>query len=911
MYRILKRCLNVQAKQISVVFGNSIRGVCTKCRKHEVQVCSGKIFRSWNSNFRAFSSSFSDTEEESDSEIGVSDLEIKRTRDILYENAEEWDDVMRRLKKAGNFEEIFSELKSLQEDQGILRKEHLVQSILTLWDVHKDLAGDGENLSTESEMKFLLEKIHENVTELSLDEISCCLLYLTKLELENPALVEDLKNHFLTMVTESEAELSMAALSRFSTYMNQQRNFSIFSICSTIMPVLVHRLETCAKSDDMHHLTVCMGNLVHIITPHQMELYRKKVDELYQQGIISSSTPRCILRVVNFLNFIYWSQDNNLLIRSLILLLRDAIPDMDTRDLVGLCQVFQSRLEPANLLPAIKVQSEKLLDSQPSAELLECFIMDAMPETRTRVAEEAEKIIQKGGITSLTNYSGLFKVLRSLKMSNARLFNAYWSHVLEKISSDELEKENYRLARHCHRYMHFNNNIGGTYRFYKFERHLVNLIMQELETGMSRYIPSKFAKIAPFVIAYGHTEKSREKLPEFIVERIEAMRDQFSAKDCLNLSRGIQIALEMRFKNQIIDNLGNQLARIETVINACTEKFLAQNDISLIDLSSLIRGYNARKASRTTYLFERLIRRYEKITTELNSRLIRDITFNINASQFHLPKMCDKMIEYLKRNEKYVIGDTTEKILYSCYNIGYQIEDEEVFETASNIIDRDFNYMSGLSIVQSCLALCFYKALPVDLVNRVFCTDFIQRLEHEIRLCYSKATYPQRVFHQVMQLNRAVCLDYPERNVPWFQNNFIESRVTAFSVTQSKFHEDVHEILHSLSTSRDVVRVNHVTPYGYRVDFVMHFDHLQRLIPPPKTSEAPVENVSKVGLLLHNQEAFCANSKHLRGFEQLRQRHLEILGYRVLHLAQNDWNSMYLSVPGAKSRFLRKLLNVT
>lgn len=86
--------------------------------------------------------------------------------------------------------------------------------------------------------------------------------------------------------------------------------------------------------------------------------------------------------------------------------------------------------------------------------------------------------------------------------------------------------------------------------------------------------------------------------------------------------------------------------------------------------------------------------------------------------------------------------------------------------------------MSGLAIVEGCLALAFYKELPGSLIDRVFNISFIQRLEDEIEMCYSKAFYPQRVLNSVMQLNRAVCLDFPESRVPWFQQNYIEAQLT-------------------------------------------------------------------------------------------------------------------------------------
>lgn len=91
---------------------------------------------------------------------------------------------------------------------------------------------------------------------------------------------------------------------------------------------------------------------------------------------------------------------------------------------------------------------------------------------------------------------------------------------------------------------------------------------------------------------------------------------------------------------------------------------------------------------------------------------------------------------------------------------------------------RDFNIMSGLAVVEGCLALAFYRELPGPLIDRVFNISFIQRVEDELEQCYSKDFYPQRVLNSVMQLNRAVCLDYPENKVPWFQQNYIEAQLS-------------------------------------------------------------------------------------------------------------------------------------
>lgn len=133
-----------------------------------------------------------------------------------------------------------------------------------------------------------------------------------------------------------------------------------------------------------------------------------------------------------------------------------------------------------------------------------------------------------------------------MKISNVYICDGYWSKVLNDIQSKKSEQESYILARHCHRYMHFNNNLGGTYRHKTFEKHIVSLMNADLVSGITSIIPSQFAKVAAFMLAYGHTPNSRNIFPDFIIHRIEDMRNQFKIVDCLHISRGIQIALQMR-----------------------------------------------------------------------------------------------------------------------------------------------------------------------------------------------------------------------------------------------------------------------------------------------------------------------------------------------------------------------------
>jgi len=155
--------------------------------------------------------------------------------------------------------------------------------------------------------------------------------------------------------------------------------------------------------------------------------------------------------------------------------------------------------------------------------------------------------------------------------------------------------------------MYFNNNLGGTYRHFNFEKTISKLIMNNFKNDITCSIPSKFTKLAPFIIAYGFndesgkSDKSAAIIPNIIIERIEYMSNQFSIVDCLQLSRGMQIAYEMRYKYFIPHGVALQLLKIENVLNSCTERHLKLNNLTINDINCIMRAYNNRKCKTSSY----------------------------------------------------------------------------------------------------------------------------------------------------------------------------------------------------------------------------------------------------------------------------------------------------------------------
>jgi hypothetical protein len=57
---------------------------------------------------------------------------------------------------------------------------------------------------------------------------------------------------------------------------------------------------------------------------------------------------------------------------------------------------------------------------------------------------------------------------------------------------------------------------------------------------------------------------------------------------------------------------------------------------------------------------------------------------------------------------------------------------------------------------------------------------------------------------------------------------------------------------------------------------------------------------------LWGKDAYTNGVSQLCGEQQLKKRHLEMLGYTVVGISSSMWNSMYMAEANAKTDYLRK-----
>ena len=152
----------------------------------------------------------------------------------------------------------------------------------------------------------------------------------------------------------------------------------------------------------------------------------------------------------------------------------------------------------------------------------------------------------------------------------------------------------------------------------------------------------------------------------------------------------------------------------------------------------------------------------------------------------------------------------------------------------SSCLQRDFDTQIGLHAIQIATILAKYGKLNKELISRIFSVEFMDKLDDEIENgCPSEneqrlgrtSYYPRKVRRAMMNLNRIVCIKYPEYKIPWFHEKYCQEEVNnmrsvAFNDSEmAPIREDVYQTLIQVAGGYRNVRENVFSPYYHFIDF--------------------------------------------------------------------------------------------
>ncbi|CAH2305714.1 FAST kinase domain-containing 1, mitochondrial [Pelobates cultripes] len=443
---------------------------------------------------------------------------------------------------------------------------------------------------------------------------------------------------------------------------------------------------------------------------------------------------------------------------------------------------------------------------------------------------------------------------------------------------------------------------------------LQKLLIRSLKAS---FIPSEVARLTRVL-----TMLPSPRVDEEILSKVEATLPQCSLSDLSTLAMAIikwmRIGTTSHHSSSIA--YGNLLKKL----NSCGLKRIQQ--IDSIDLFLDELKYMTGDWLEEVLLGE-TINTFDRLLDQVSWQNIPDIALFITRTHYRHPPLLDKIASVTMENISKIHYSATYAILLPFIVLNYEsTQCEEFFDACIQHFLPHLNSFDPHLLVLIGYALAVAEYFPEELIKTIFNIDFLGKLDAQLETL--PAALNVRIRLRLMQLNRAVCLECPEYQIPWFHDRYCQQVQRKVNGSINSVQRQIHQLLGEILGGINYVKVSVMTPYYHSIDFECILDKNKKPIPYMdqnmlsadlsklqwgldkqlgETKSLP-PGAQRVAVEFLDSKAFCKNSSHIKGEYIMKKRHLEMLGYHVVQISSLEWNSMELSTKAAWKEYLRKNL---
>nr|XP_019598930.1 PREDICTED: FAST kinase domain-containing protein 3, mitochondrial isoform X1 [Rhinolophus sinicus] len=203
----------------------------------------------------------------------------------------------------------------------------------------------------------------------------------------------------------------------------------------------------------------------------------------------------------------------------------------------------------------------------------------------------------------------------------------------------------------------------------------------------------------------------------------------------------------------------------------------------------------------------------------------------------------------------------------------------DLFRKLEDTLFTHFNYFPPktlLKLLHSCSLIEYH---PVNFMAKLYSPYFLQRLlgeeSHLDRLSLAQLT-------QLLLTSILECPFYKgPKLLPKYQvKSFLTPCCSLETPVDFQLYKSVMSGLIDFLGGRQYFASKVLTPYCYTIDVEIKLDEEGFVLPFTVNEDVH----KRVALCIDGPKRFCLNSKHLLGKEAIKQRHLRLLGYKVVQL---------------------------
>ncbi|XP_045431390.1 FAST kinase domain-containing protein 1, mitochondrial isoform X2 [Pipistrellus kuhlii] len=447
--------------------------------------------------------------------------------------------------------------------------------------------------------------------------------------------------------------------------------------------------------------------------------------------------------------------------------------------------------------------------------------------------------------------------------------------------------------------------------------------MEEMESRNLRLIKN-YLKISVKTSEISILVSAISKLPsphldEVGISRIEAVLPQFDLND-LN-SFATSVLKWIQYGHVYPDNTtGKQLKLLQKIDHYGHQRLQKYNNLN--SLWAEVKSLKGDWFSES--LLEETIATLQRLVDGINYTNVAGIAYFISRTNYLNTLLLDKIASVVLQQIEKIHPFAIFPIILPFSTLNYDPpQRDEFFGTCIQHLNSYLSLLDPLRLVFLGFFFATLEYFPEDLLRTIFNIKFLSRLDSQLEILYS--TLNRKVQFRLMELNRAVCLECPEYQIPWFHDRFCQQLYNKDIGSLNGAQQQIYKMLAEVLGGANCVKASALTPYYHLLDFECILDKRKNPLPygnhnvtlgkmPQMHWESNTQIVGsslppgaeRIALEFLDLRAFCRNIPHLKGKSAMKKRHLEILGYRVIQIPHFEWNSMVLSTKGARMDYLRE-----
>ncbi|XP_034042259.1 FAST kinase domain-containing protein 1, mitochondrial isoform X2 [Thalassophryne amazonica] len=407
---------------------------------------------------------------------------------------------------------------------------------------------------------------------------------------------------------------------------------------------------------------------------------------------------------------------------------------------------------------------------------------------------------------------------------------------------------------------------------------------------------------------------------EYIISRIDAVLPQCTLKKLSSTAFTVTKWLDRdSFYHR---STSGKYVRLLQSLNSCGRDRLQ----AAVSLDLLLKELNFISGEWfEEVLLKETVETLQRLKDQLNYRNVSDLAPFLTSKNVLCPPLMDHMASVVIKDIEKIHHFVITLILLPFAVLNYNsVSASDLYEACIQRVIPHISSFDPHKLVFLASTLSMAHCFPQEIISEIFNIDFLGKLDAETDLSDHRKMQTQV---RLMALNRAVCLECPEFQVPWFHKDCSQQLQNKGKVTFGPMRQQICKMLSEVLGGINYVRLRGVAPYCYTIDFECILDKHRQPLPysnpnPLQITDRElvhwnpnsVENIrdelppgaQRVAVDFLDSKNYCKNSQHMKGESVLKKQHLEILGYHVVQIPHFEWNSMELSTQDAWKEYLKK-----